>query len=200
MDTFRYVLGVFLIAGLPPGLAWWFFVHPFVGFWRRLGVKATMTVMTVFFIVTVWPLIVLRDVLMGPDLGMSLPLLLVGIVLIGAGFSIAIKRRKYLTKSILAGIPEVQADEAKRGKLLDQGPYAVIRHPRYVEVLSVTLGYAAISNHVGPYVLAVLAFPIVHLLVLVEERELLDRFGEAYREYAERVPRYVPRPNTVYLE
>ncbi len=196
MNTFRYVLGVFLIVGLPPGLAWWFFVHPFVGFWRRLGVKLTMTVMGMFFIVTVWPLFVMRDVLMGSDLGMSPPLLLVGIVLIGAGFYIAIKRRKYLTKSILAGVPEVQADEAKRGKLLDQGPYAVIRHPRYVEVLFVTLGYAAISNHVGPYVLAGLTFPIVHMIVLIEERELLDRFGEAYRAYSERVPRYFPRRST----
>lgn len=192
MDTVRYVLGVFLVVALPPGLAWWFFVHPFVGFWRRLGVKVTIVAMAVFFIVTLWPLFVARDVLMGPDLGMSPPLILVGIVLIGAGFYIALKRRKYLTKSILTGIPELQADEDKQGELLDQGPYAMIRHPRYVEVLSFTLGYAAVSNHVGPYVLAVLTFPIVHLLVLLEERELCDRFGDAYREYAERVPRYVP--------
>ena len=193
MDTFRYVLGALLVAGLPPGLAWWFFVHPFVGFWRRLGVRVTMTVMVVFFIVTVWPLFSWRETLMGPDLGMSLPLVVVGVVLIGAGFSIAIKRKKYLTVGILAGVPEVQADEDKRGTLLDQGPYAVIRHPRYIEILFVTLGYAMVSNYVGPYVLALLAFPIVHLLVLIEERELMDRFGDAYREYAERVPRYIPR-------
>ena len=31
------------------------------------------------------------------------------------------------------------------------------------------------------------------LIVLFEERELRDRFGEAYAEYARRVPRFVPR-------
>ena len=35
--------------------------------------------------------------------------------------------------------------------------------------------------------------PILHLVVLLEERELLERFGDAYRDYAGRVPRYVPR-------
>jgi protein-S-isoprenylcysteine O-methyltransferase Ste14 len=192
MDRFRYVLGLLLVIGLPPGLAWWFIVHPFVGFWRRLGATVTMTLMTLFFIVSVSALFLFRDALIGRDLGASRPLVAVGIVFIGAGFQILIKRRKYLTTGILAGVPEVHAEEDKRGKLLDQGPYAAIRHPRYVEILFFTLGYAAVSNHVGPYVLAGLTFPIMHVLVLLEERELLDRFGEAYREYCERVPRYIP--------
>jgi len=193
VDTVRYWLGLFLVIGLPPGITWWFFVHPFVGFWRRLGPKVTMAVMTVFFIVSVWGLVTLRGVLMGRDLGTSPLLVAVGIVLCGAGAYVSHKRRKYLTVSILAGVPEVQTDKDRQGALLDQGPYAIIRHPRYVEGLLFTLGYAAVSNHVGPYVLAGLTFPLLHLVVLLEERELRDRFGEAYREYCERVPRYIPQ-------
>lgn len=193
MDTLRYWLGLLLVIGLPPGIAWWFFVHPFVGFWRRLGPRVTMAVMTVFFILSVWGLAALRGVLMGRDLGTSPLLVVVGIVLCGAGAYVSRKRRKYLTMSILAGVPEVQTDKDRRGALLDQGPYGNIRHPRYVEILLFTLGYAAVSNYVGPYVVAGLTFPLLHLVVLLEERELRDRFGDAYRQYCKRVPRYIPR-------
>ncbi len=192
MDTFRYVLGVLLISSLPPGLAWWFFVHPFVGFWRRLGATLTMVVMMVFMVTSVAALFYMRTPLIGRDLGTNNLLVVVGIALVAAGLYIHRKRKRYLTAGILVGIPEVHGDEKKRGQLLDQGPYGIIRHPRYVEILSLTFGYAAISNHVGAYVLSGLTVPVVHLLVLLEERELLDRFGEAYREYCERVPRYIP--------
>jgi protein-S-isoprenylcysteine O-methyltransferase Ste14 len=193
MDTIRYWLGLLLVIGLPPGIAWWFFVHPFVGFWRRFGPRLTMVVMAVFFIVSVSALFSVRGVLMGRDLGTSPLLVTVGIVLCGAGAYVSHERRKYLTVGILAGVPEVQTDEERRGALLDQGPYAIIRHPRYVEILLFTWGYAAVSNYVGPYVLAGLTFPLLHLVVLLEERELGDRFGDAYREYCQRVPRYIPQ-------
>jgi len=32
-----------------------------------------------------------------------------------------------------------------------------------------------------------------YLLLVLEERELLDRFGDAYREYQRDVPRLIPR-------
>ena len=86
-----------------------------------------------------------------------------------------------------------KADEEKRGSLLDQGIYARIRHPRYVEILFITFGYAAVANFAGPWVLAFLSLPLIHAVVLLEERELEDRFGDAYRDYAARVPRYFPR-------
>ena len=98
-----------------------------------------------------------------------------------------------MTFRILAGVPELETEPDKQGKLLDEGPYAVIRHPRYVEVVFGTFAYAAIANYVGTWILAVMLLPVIHLVVLLEERELRERFGEEYREYSARVPRYVPR-------
>jgi len=34
---------------------------------------------------------------------------------------------------------------------------------------------------------------VIYLLAIIEERELLERFGGDYRRYMERVPRFVPR-------
>ena len=118
MNTFRYILGVLLVIGLPPGLTWWFVVHPFVGFWRRLGAKPTMVVMVIYFVLTLAGLFLIRDRLLGPDLGLRWPLVGIGAALcVVAGF-IGWKRKKYLTMRVLAGVPEVETAEEKRGELL----------------------------------------------------------------------------------
>ena len=171
----------------------WFLVHPFTDFWRRLGVRLTMTVLGLLLLASVLALVAVRDFLLGPDFGLSWPLFAVGVVLLLVAIWISIKRRKYLTLRILIGIPEIEAEPEKRGKLLQEGPYAVIRHPRYVEVVVATFGYAAIANYAGSWIVVAVMVPLLHLVVLLEERELRERFGEAYREYAARVPRYIPR-------
>jgi protein-S-isoprenylcysteine O-methyltransferase Ste14 len=193
VNTFRYILAVVLMVGLPPGLAWWFVVHPFVGLWRKVGVQGTMIVMTLFFAASVVGLVMIRDALLGPDLGLRWPLVVLGVALAAAAIFIAVKRKKYLTMRIIVGVPEVETDAEKRGKLLVEGPYALIRHPRYVEITLATFAYAAIANYVGCWILAILTIPMIHVVVILEERELTDRFGDAYREYATRVPRYFPR-------
>ena len=192
VNTFRYILGVLLVVGLPPGMAWWFVVHPFVGFWRKVGVRGTMIVMFLFFAVSVVGLAMIRDTLLGPDLGLHWPLVALGAVLAAAAMLIGIKRKRYLTMRILAGVPEVETEVGKRGKLLDKGPYALIRHPRYVEITLAAFGYAAVANYLGCWIVAIVTIPVLHLVVLMEERELLDRFGDEYRDYAARVPRYFP--------
>lgn len=193
VNTFRYILGVLLVVGLPPGVAWWFIVHPFVGLWRKVGVRGTMIVMTLFFAASLTGLAVIRDALLGPDLGLRWPLVGLGAALAAAAIIIGVKRRRYLTMRILAGVPEVESEVEKRGKLLIEGPYALVRHPRYVEITLATFGYAAIANYLGCWIVAILTIPVIHLVVILEERELVDRFGDAYREYAARVPRYLPR-------
>ena len=70
--------------------------------------------------------------------------------------------------------------------------YALIRHPRYVEITLAAFGYAAVANYLGCWIVAIVTIPVLHLVVLMEERELLDRFGDEYRDYAARVPRYFP--------
>ena len=76
--------------------------------------------------------------------------------------------------------------------LLSEGIYGKIRHPRYVEALLWVLGYAFIANYLGLYLLFILSIPTVFLIVLLEERELRERFGTEYEDYCRRVPRFVP--------
>ena len=193
MDTFRYILAVFLMIGLPPGLLLWFAIHPFASSWRKIGPKGTYTVLAVPVLAVMVALYLARGWLLAVEHGTNWLLVGLGVLCIVAGAIIARKRSRYLTKRILAGIPELSADDP--GVLLQEGIYARIRHPRYIEALFWVLGYALISNYLAAYVVFAITLPTIYLIVLLEERELHDRFGEEYEAYCQRVPRFIPRRN-----
>ena len=190
MASFRYFVGVLLVVSLPPAVAWWIVVHPFVGFWRALGARVAMATLAVLIVAGAVALVFVRDTLLGRDLGTSWPRASVAVALIAAAGVMAFRRRRHLTARILMGMPELEGDARN---LLTEGPYAAIRHPRYVEVALGVFAYAFFANYVGAYVVAVATVPALHVVVLLEERELAQRFGAAYETYRSRVPRYVPR-------
>lgn len=79
------------------------------------------------------------------------------------------------------------------GRMADGGLYALMRHPQYVGIMLAVFGQIV---H-WPTIVTVALFPVIVLvyvrLARKEERELLERFGAAYRDYRERVPMFFPR-------
>lgn len=71
------------------------------------------------------------------------------------------------------------------------GPYAWVRHPQYLALFSMLLGYVI----QGPTLITLVLLPIVvYAYVRLgrrEEREVAARFGPAYRLYMERTPGFV---------
>ena len=57
--------------------------------------------------------------------------------------------------------------------------------------------WALLVNHLTLYVLWLLWLPTVWLIVVLEERELHERFGPAYAAYCSRVPRFIARARNV---
>jgi protein-S-isoprenylcysteine O-methyltransferase Ste14 len=192
MHTARYVLALLLLVSLPPAILLWYAIHPFARFWRRLGAVWTYIVLSPFVVALMLATFLLRRTLLRVDLGTHYWLLLPTGLCLGVGVWIAWHRRKQLTQRMIVGVAELSRDAAD-STLLTEGAYAVIRHPRYVEVVLWSAGYAFFANYLASYVAVLLAIPALYLVVLLEERELRDRFGAAYEEYARRVPRFVPR-------
>ncbi len=44
MEATRYWIGVLMVSVGPAVLLFWFSVHPFIAFWRRVGAKTTLTI------------------------------------------------------------------------------------------------------------------------------------------------------------
>jgi len=192
MDNARYFIAVLMAITLVPSVASWYVIHPFARFWRRLGTVATYCIVYSVIISGCLVLWEFRAAIVGADLGFQPLLLLPAAAAAAAGIVIARQRRKELTQRVLVGMPEISRRD--KGRLLTGGIYGRTRNPRYLEILTFSFVYTAFANYAGIWVLYALMFPALHLVVLLEERELRDRFGAEYEEYCRRVPRYLPKP------
>jgi protein-S-isoprenylcysteine O-methyltransferase Ste14 len=187
----RYIMAFVVLASYPPAILLWVAIHPFASFWRKLGPGRTYALLGIpvaGYMVVAW---FFRDVLLGNDLGISVFALVMAAICIVAGALLNRQRRKLLDFGTLSGLPEL-SQKRYPGKLLKDGIYGWIRHPRYVEVHLITFGYAFFANYFGAYLVVFLGIPFIYLVALLEERELRDRFGETYVEYCRQVPRFVP--------
>jgi len=193
MDAVRHFLGVVGIVTYPPALLFWFVVHPWVRLWRRLGPAGTYFVMVPVLASLGSLLFQVRARLLGADLGTNWPLVGVALVFYAVSISLEPTYRRQLRVTTLLGIPELSRPSRRNGTLLTDGVHRVVRHPRYLSVVIGVIGYALIVNYVGLYVVALAALPTLFVIAVLEERELIDRFGEEYRAYQREVPRFIPR-------
>lgn len=181
MDELRYWIACALLVGLPPGLLFWLCIHPFAGFWRKRGPGWTYGLVGAGLSLLGGSLFVVRSALLAIEYGTDAVCLgLAGVCLGGAG-ALAHQHRKHLTLRILVGLPEI-SPQRHPPRLLQEGIYARIRHPRYVEVCLSLLGFALVANYLLVYVWTALSLPLLYLIVVFEERELHRRFGPTYAE------------------
>ena len=83
---------------------------------------------------------------------------------------------------------------AKTQELVIAGPYRYVRNPMMWGVGSLLAGSALWLGSAGLWVALAVFLTFVLLFVpYYEERDMEGRFGEAYRDYCRRVPRWFPR-------
>ena len=79
-------------------------------------------------------------------------------------------------------------------RLVTSGPFAHVRNPIYVALALFMLAMALAYGHLAQLALALPLFAFATWRRVRSEEKLLHAtFGPAYRAYAERVPRFVPR-------
>jgi protein-S-isoprenylcysteine O-methyltransferase Ste14 len=102
-----------------------------------------------------------------------------GLLIIIGGLAIRewalIKLGRFFSRTV-----QIQAEH----KVISEGPYRWIRHPAYTGMILI---YAGIIMSIGTWLGALVTFSIVTISLLyrirVDERTLLDAFGDEYRDY-----------------
>ncbi len=191
IDAIRYYLALITVVAWPGAVAFWLIVHPLIGLWRRTGLVVPYALSAIVAVVIGVFLFQARDVLLAVEFGSHRLLIGLGIAVFAVGFALDLWVRRGLNIRTLIGVPELRG-ESEPGVLLTDGPYRFVRHPRYAVLIVAFLGIALFTNYLALYVTAVAIVPALYLIAWLEERELIARFGEAYRDYMRRTPRFLP--------
>lgn len=78
-------------------------------------------------------------------------------------------------------------------RVVDTGPYAIVRHPIYTGLLTAAVATAVVTGSVHTVLGAILLIVAYWMKAKLEERFLVEELGpEAYNSYRRRVPLLVP--------
>ena len=91
----------------PAAIMFWFSIHPFVSFLRRVGAKTTLVIHFAGLVVVAGVLIAYRDVLMRGDLGTSYVFTGLAVVLLIVSGVMRYYQNQVLPNTTLLGIPEL---------------------------------------------------------------------------------------------
>jgi protein-S-isoprenylcysteine O-methyltransferase Ste14 len=186
------VAALLVLLTVPLAIVYWFIIHPFIRFWRGLGTTVAYIVVVAVSMATLMGTYRLRNELLRTDFGMNWLLFGIGLLCLIVSTFIGVEMRKQLTTRTLIGVPEIKGENDPQ-KLLTAGIYSKIRHPRYLSVLLGLLGLTLMANYMAPYFFFAALVPGLYAIIVLEERELTERFGEPYKEYCKRTPRLIPR-------
>lgn len=115
------------------------------------------------------------------------PLAAAGAALIAGGIGLLVAAQLHLGVSWRIGI-----DESAKPGLVSRGLYRFSRNPIYLALLVVLAGYTLLLPTALSLVLLFATIIGIRRQVGAEERYLAERYGEEFREYARRVPRFLP--------
>ena len=73
--------------------------------------------------------------------------------------------------------------------LVDSGIYAVVRHPQFLAGILLSLALILITQHWFIAATGVVAIVLNYLIALKADQELIEKFGDDYKGYMQKVPR-----------
>lgn len=112
---------------------------------------------------------------------------LLGLLLIVTGFVILLTAQITLGR-YHASVPMIWEDH----KLIRHGIYCLVRHPLYLGVITVCIGLAVFGPSFPGLLIMSLLIPIFLIRIRIEERLLVETFGDAYRQYQRTTRRLIP--------
>lgn len=148
----------------------WYFVTPATLIWLA------------GLIVTAWDFIQVQKATYAFNL-----LNLVGLVLILAGVAIRLRAKRVLGRYFSITLRTVEEH-----KLVKSDIYQPIRHPAYAGNLLVWFGVPFIFSSVSGFLAMLLLIPCFLYRIRIEEKMLIEKFGNEYVEYMKSSKKLIP--------
>ena len=122
-----------------------------------------------------------------------------GLLLIAEGIFLYVRARRGFSPLQLSGHHELEPERHQQ-TLVVTGIRRHVRHPIYLGHMLEMMGWSFLTGLVVCWVLSGVAVVTGAVMIRMEENELVERFGESYREYQKKVPAIVPSARRTLLQ
>ncbi len=69
METARYVVALMIVVAMPLAVGYWFLIHPFIAFWRKLGRAPTYTIVFGLWVASAYGIVQMTDTILSIEFG-----------------------------------------------------------------------------------------------------------------------------------
>lgn len=114
----------------------------------------------------------------------------VGYMLATLGVVLTSRSLKEISFSSFLGLSGKKNEPTEH--LVIRGIYSKIRHPLYLGLILIFLGYFLVSGTVGALIHLSCLIGYLPFGIYIEEKNLLKKYGEAYADYQKTVPAIFP--------
>ncbi len=169
-------------------------LHFATNFWKRLGVWLYFVVilewLPIAFVVYLW-----RETILYLQIALAAPFLFLGVALVASGIILHSWTAKLIGIKATIGYSELKpSDKSAQTNLVTSGPFSIVRHPSYWAHTSIITGLFLITGVVSLGIIAVIDLGITYFVTTtLEDKELVDRFGDQYKKYQKKVPKLFPK-------
>lgn len=168
----------------------WIPVHGLSRFFKKIGIFTYLTPL-----ITWLPVVALiylgRSWILSHRFEFPVVLRGIGWIIFILGMFLQLWTLRLLGGLGIIGLPEVT--QFAKSRIITSGPFSVIRHPTYASHTIMYAGVFLLSGVIAVSVITLLDLIIINAFVIpLEDRELVARLGEQYRQYKERVPAFFP--------
>ena len=171
--------------------AFWLMIHPFAERWRarrRSPYRVLVPLWMAMWVVTALITGRWRQVALYQTPWAWIP----AVLLFAAGLYLYSRSGKNFSPKQLGGLPEVHGGHGEQ-RLVTDGIRARVRHPVYLAHLCEMLAWSLGTGLAVCWGLTAFAMVSGAIMIRMEDAELEQRFGEAYRAYRDSVPGVAPR-------
>lgn len=170
-------------------------IHFATNFWRKIGLWTYFVVflewLPIAFALYLW-----QEAILQYETVITAPILILGVGAEVAGIALHAWTAKLLGIKATIGYTELKPDkDTENQPLITSGPFSVVRHPSYWAHTMIITGTFLITGVIAVGIIVLIDLMITYFITTeLEDRELIERFGNQYREYQKKVPKFFPKP------
>jgi len=152
-----------------------------------LGMLITLRTIALARLVAIAAYLINPEWMRWASFGMPTPIRWVGVGVATVGGALLISVFRTLGRNLTDTVVT-----RREHSLVTAGPYRWVRHPFYVAFAIVIVADTLIIANWFISLLGVIALSLLALRTPIEERKLIERFGDDYSRYMATTPRFVP--------